>query len=125
MERDANIAAHLSIKPNVIVNSQRKIIGFTEFFTNMWWISVDLSVISMLWKGSSDLDDKPHINFMLHIFPSLFLSNRKKLECTGHKRSYIIGNTNLACIIHCTLLPSTKTGQSALVRATIRMVTYN
>jgi len=53
MNSNANIAARLSIRPKV--NSQLKLAGFIEFFTSIWWVTVDMP-ISVLWKGTFDLD---------------------------------------------------------------------
>jgi len=55
MNRETNIATHLSIGTNV--NGQQKLTGFVEFVTSNWWmISVDmLVIISALWKDAFDL----------------------------------------------------------------------
>jgi len=47
MNKDTNIAMHLSIGPTV--NGQQNLTGFAEFFTSIWWtISVDMLVISIV-----------------------------------------------------------------------------
>jgi len=49
MNSDTNIAAHLSIGPNV--NGQQNLTGFVEFFFNsIWWITDEMLVISVVEK---------------------------------------------------------------------------
>jgi len=47
MGSDANIAIHLSLGPKV--NDQQNLTSFAEFFfTSIWWITVDMLVISLV-----------------------------------------------------------------------------
>ena len=46
MNSDANIVVHLCIGPKV--NGQQNLTGFIEFFNSMWWIMVDMLVISVV-----------------------------------------------------------------------------
>jgi len=48
MDSDANIAAHLSIEPKV--NDKQNLTGFVDFFTSIWWITVDMLVTSVVEK---------------------------------------------------------------------------
>jgi len=48
MSSDADIAAHLPIGPNV--NHQQNLTSFVEFFSSIWWITVDMLVISVVEK---------------------------------------------------------------------------
>ena len=44
MNSDADIAAHLSLAPKG--NDQENLPGFVDFFSSVWWITVDMLVIS-------------------------------------------------------------------------------
>jgi len=48
MDSEANMAAHLSIGPKL--NGQQNLTGFVEIFTSIWWIAVDMLVISVVEK---------------------------------------------------------------------------
>ena len=110
MNSDANIVVHLSNRPNV--NSQRKRVGFVEFFLPIYGGSLlKCQLCKRCGKVLSTCNEKLHISCMLHVFELLCLNNKKKLQCTGNKRSYSIVNTNLEWIIYCLLL-RTKNGQS-------------
>ena len=66
--------------------------------------------------------DNLHINCRLSFLKFLCLNNRKKLRCTGQKRSYSVGNTNQAWIIYCILL-RTKNVSWLVVSVRMQMVT--
>ena len=48
MSSDAIIVAHLSTGSNV--NGQQNLARFSEFFTSIWWITIDMPVISVVEK---------------------------------------------------------------------------
>jgi len=49
MNIDANIAAHLSVGPNV--NGQQNLTGFVEFFfTSIWWITDEILVMKKYFR---------------------------------------------------------------------------
>jgi len=48
MNSDANIAAYLYIGPKF--DGHQNFTGFVVFFTSIWWITVDMLVISVVEK---------------------------------------------------------------------------
>jgi len=49
MNSDANIGGHLSNGPIVMVN-KTSLVSLSFFFTSIWWITVDMLVISVVEK---------------------------------------------------------------------------
>jgi len=49
MNSNTNIDAHLSIGPNV--NCQKTSLVSLSFFTSIWWITVDMLVINVVYFG--------------------------------------------------------------------------
>jgi len=84
MNSDANTAEHLSIEL-IVVNGEQNLTGFVEFFfTNIWWIAVDMQVISVVERYF-----RLGLKYLILLKVNLLYINYVLIICIAYSSSYI------------------------------------